>query len=972
MATKIDYQRIVEEIQNAVTSDMVVPESTINELAADYLVACEEANQRLRECTDLLRKGLRTEAIQRCEVEPNLVDLVAVLDFPERAAWCDWLRQSGRAVPPNLAVDAATELNAAYALEQSLAGLMKRHRLLALARAPIRDRITVLRRIAGADAANPIWVDDQRQYERHRQKQLQAEIEAATRAGDVTSLSTLEQELREPGWIETPGAPLLQKLIESATRLRAEQARAEMRQLEPHLTAAFADFDVELGRRLRGRWKACQMLAALPTNDPLYEVVIPVLDWLEEQDRRDQANADHAQALAELERGLDDNRSRHDLDRLYHHLVGCDRGVPDVLEKRFKERMKALALGESRRNKLLFTSVGMATVASATGIWLWIGHQLRETEAVEAVKSLHALLDEAKTMEAKDFLQGIGRDRPWLNERAEIEELRARLDGMVKAEADRRSAFAAAISAVQSAGVDRPDQAQLDEARRLATTSNEKSQILKFERMMATRRREVQDEKNQAFNARVDELRLQMEELEGDESDDLQQRLDAIKRMEREAVSLVVGDSGGAEQALVNNAKALHTRLQAMADTVSRQIDQLRMMQEIAAAVGSRSRFRDRLAEYIKRFPESKRAADFQKVLDANTSLDEKIDKWNALTADFSKLDIQHTAPAAASARIAEASVLLNDWRNDPQAPLVRARIAVLEPIARRVTNGTRIDSPLKELFRLPTMAGLKMVKTKNKGNYYVEDEPKESAKVFHVKYLKDFKLSKDTIFLKAEDLAPEKAIVEAPQTVTSREVLQEFQRLTDQHWEAVFCRMAGAIHGNADLDPVLKAQLLLQVLTVARTGSLVLDHAFAKPYQELNESAPDGTVNWLDPNDKRAAKARASAQELLDHLPDFHAAQDAAVKEYAMLRRPWPATQYRWIGLLSLTDNATWKCISQPLPEEWTADLMLLSPTGEPSVVDIQKIGAVANGHATVIGDAGAFVEGWPVYAAFVNQPVE
>ena len=969
MSTKIDYQRIVEEIQNAIAYDALMPDSTVNELAADYSVACEEANQRLRECVDLLRRGLRGEAIQRCEIDPNLLDLVAVLDFPERAAWCDWLRQSGRAAPPALSMDAAAELNVGYAVDQPLTGLMKRHRLLALARSPLRDRITVLQQIAAADAANPLWGDELRGYERHRHKQLQAEIDAAVRTGDVSSLTSLEHELRESVWTDRPPAPLLDRVAGQATRLRAQQARAELTQLEPELNAAFSDFDVDRARRLRGRWKACEMLAALPESDPLNEMVLPALDWLDEQDRRDHADADNAQALADLECGLDENQSRHDLDRFYHRLVSCERGVPEVLQRRFHERMAALALADSRRNKLLFAGLAVAALLAAGGIRLWIARQLRETEVAEAAKSLHGLLDEAKVAEAQEFLDGIGQDRHWLKERPEIDELHARLDGMVKSETDRREGFAAAISAAEAAGVDRPDRAQLDEARRLAESSKEKAEVLKFERMIATRQREAQDEKNAAFNARVDEIRVQMEELEGDHAEDLQQRSETIKRLEREAARLIVGDAGGAEAALVHNAKALHTRLVAMVDTANQQIDQMRGMNEISASVGNRSRFRSRLGEYIKRFPGSKRSADFQKVLDSNPSLDDQVEKWNALTAEFSKLDIQHITPEAASARIAEASVLANDWRNDPQSQLIRARVAALEPIARRVAGGARLDAQLKELFRLPTISGLKMVKTNEKGSYYVEAEPKPIGKALQVTFVKDFKLSKENAYLQEQDLPAKNAIVEAPQSVVGHKVLTELQHLADSHWEAAFCRMVDAVRDSPDLDPILKAQLLLQVLSVARTGSLALDHAYAKHFQELNDSAPDGTVNWLDPNDKRAPKARAAAKELLDGLPDFHTAREAAVKEYSSLRKPWPAVQYRWVGVLSLAEDGTWKCASQPLPEDWTSDLVLLSQTGEPPTIEVRKIGSAAKGHAVVNADGADLIEGWPVYASFVSH---
>jgi hypothetical protein len=378
------------------------------------------------------------------------------------------------------------------------------------------------------------------------------------------------------------------------------------------------------------------------------------------------------------------------LDRLYHHLVSCERGVPEVLERRFRERTAALALAESRRNKLLFAGVCAGALVVGAAIVLLIGLQIREGEVAEAVKSLHALLEESKVAEAQQYFDMIAGEKAWLNERPEIAEQHARLDGMVKAEADRRAAFTSAISGARAAGVDRPDRALVDEARRLATTSREKAEVLKFERLIAARQLELQDERNNAFNARVDDIRLRMERLATDYSDDPQRRLDTTKQLEREAANLAVGDAGGAEEALINNARALHTRLRALVESAGLEVDQLRRIQDINGALGNRAQFRSRLAEYIKRFPGSKRSSDFQKVLDTDTSIDDRLAKWSNLVAQFASLDLHSMTPQAASARIAEAGALLNEWRNESQAPMVRARAAALEPIARRVAEPRR------------------------------------------------------------------------------------------------------------------------------------------------------------------------------------------------------------------------------------------------------------------------------------------
>ena len=107
---------------------------------------------RLRKCGELLKAGLRSEAIQQAEMEPNLLDIVATLDFPEREIWTQFASQYGIVSPAPLPLDIAAELNEAYAIEQPLGALLARHRLLALARSPLRLRMATLREIAETDS----------------------------------------------------------------------------------------------------------------------------------------------------------------------------------------------------------------------------------------------------------------------------------------------------------------------------------------------------------------------------------------------------------------------------------------------------------------------------------------------------------------------------------------------------------------------------------------------------------------------------------------------------------------------------------------------------------------------------------------------------------------------------------------------------------------------------------------------------
>jgi hypothetical protein len=339
--------------------------------------------------------------------------------------------------------------------------LLARHRLAALARSPLPERISILRKIAEADADNLVWQEDLRTYEKHRHKQLQSEAEAAVKRNDIAVLERVEAELRDSSWSVPPNTAVVQWTAAATARLRLASAREELKALEAELNAAFADFDVERGRKLRGRWQACAAIAELARDDALAQLAGPALDWLAQQDRQDEAQAGYARALAELERALDDGAGLEDLERRYHELARYERGTPELIERRYRERIASLGLAESRRNKLWLTGIAGGMLAAAALAWFWINRQLTEAQAFETRSVLAKLIDESNLNESRKYLDALDNDRKWLRDRPEIIEQEARLSGLEMKERERAVAFRSAIDGAKAAGLDHPDKSSL-------------------------------------------------------------------------------------------------------------------------------------------------------------------------------------------------------------------------------------------------------------------------------------------------------------------------------------------------------------------------------------------------------------------------------------------------------------------------------------------------------------------------------
>src|SRR5690606_11657881 len=123
------HRQCIAEMQAAVAAPENADPDLLRDAVAEYAEACVEANSRLYVVGELLRKGLRSEAIQAAEQEPPVLELVAGLDFPELPQLCQLLQSWGMAPPPPLDWETAAQLNEAYAEQQPLEGLLKKHRL---------------------------------------------------------------------------------------------------------------------------------------------------------------------------------------------------------------------------------------------------------------------------------------------------------------------------------------------------------------------------------------------------------------------------------------------------------------------------------------------------------------------------------------------------------------------------------------------------------------------------------------------------------------------------------------------------------------------------------------------------------------------------------------------------------------------------------------------------------------------------
>ena len=230
-------------------------------------------------------------------------------------------------------LEVAANLNEAYAIEQPLATLLQRHRLLAMSRGPIKLRVETLRGLADADPENPIWDQDLRTFEEERVKELQREVPQAIAKGDAAQLSDLADELERSAWrIDRPEA-LIQQIAVARSNAVRQQGLNELRRAAQTLHDMHAAFNVEGGRRARAQWEALLANWGRYADPALLAGAAPPLDWLREQDELTEQDSRHEAAVAALEKAVAGRRSADDLHRL-HHEAQREGQVPAEIERR--------------------------------------------------------------------------------------------------------------------------------------------------------------------------------------------------------------------------------------------------------------------------------------------------------------------------------------------------------------------------------------------------------------------------------------------------------------------------------------------------------------------------------------------------------------------------------------------------------------------------------------------------------------
>jgi hypothetical protein len=358
-------KQTVESIRAFLGSKSTTVSAPLIAVAADYAQMCGDANFRLRRCADFLREGLAGEALAHAAIKPPLLDLVSDLKFRELGEWERTCAALGLARPGGLAVDAAANLIEAGRRQEPLTELLAKHRYLALARADLPTRLSVLRQLAAADPTSPCWNRQVEELTRARVANLRGDATAAIHAGDLAAVNRLLAEMNA-GTIAAP-ADLKQMLARASETLHESAAIARLRALVPQVRIAVAARSYEECREVFAKWGAVVKESRLNVPPDLRQEILPLSQWLDEMDDLRERERKFRQACGALKQALEAHAPLEQLADLYRAAGAFDLDMPPELFTAYRRATDAFRRA-ARREKLkqfLITAALLGVIAAA-------------------------------------------------------------------------------------------------------------------------------------------------------------------------------------------------------------------------------------------------------------------------------------------------------------------------------------------------------------------------------------------------------------------------------------------------------------------------------------------------------------------------------------------------------------------------------------------------------------------------------
>ena len=360
------FSNTIATIRSCIGSMDLTLTNEMREAAEVFAEACRQVNERLARCDQLLRQGLRAEAIRQAEMDPDLMDAVAELEFEGRDQWEERLTLNDLPCPPAINHKVLEQLNRAYAEEAPLAELLKRHRLQALGRVPLRERVETVRLLAKAEPNNAAWSQDVADFESARMDEMRAELIQLRTTNNWPAAQAIGAELVASKWQSFLPLELVGNVENEYKRIARLDAQQKFKTHRDLFQQAASEFNLDRCRQIRSLIERISRERQIEPDDVLLEPLRSLLEWLSEQERLAKETRQFDKACRDLTDAIKQKPDLVTVQPLYDAILKHKRGMPNEVEAAYQDYLKAIRRAHTRTTVIF-------SVALALMIGLFVG-----------------------------------------------------------------------------------------------------------------------------------------------------------------------------------------------------------------------------------------------------------------------------------------------------------------------------------------------------------------------------------------------------------------------------------------------------------------------------------------------------------------------------------------------------------------------------------------------------------------------
>ncbi len=909
-----DYQTIVENIRSLIAHYGSMGNEQLEPLAESYALACKDVNSRLLRCSQLIRSGNPSEAVRLADIEPDLLESYALLDFPERQQWSEIVRSHHLPAASPLFEELAREINDAYTTVNPLMPLLKKHRLLALARAPLSQRIPVLREIVLMEPDNLGWKSDLDAYEKTRFRDIEKEISEAIAAKNIPQMSALVHELDSQNWTVKPPEKLIAALRQTLKTESQRGALVELRQTADKLAHAVQTENAELAIKLADRWYT--QVKQLGGNVPIdlnVEVQTPLL-WVEEQrQHRDRVRDFEGQLDAfrnAIQSGLDSEKMAERYAAIEAISEEMGRTIPESITNLYRSRMESNLVRGTRRFRVFLVVLILLGLTLASGMILGIVHARNQAEIRKVATTLQGYLDRKDFETASQYVEEQKKKSERIFDAPAVADVYAELRTAIDREQERQILFRSAIEKVrETLKSGTPDQFELSKAESRAETDSEKFELKSVKDEIRNLQTEQQRRNDLALQKELDTISVSVNRLtpqKGRETDAVLLQLEELLQKALETRKLE-----GAGSTVLNSRDLLIGQLEQWVGEIKQRKESKGDITDLTQTVSNPDAYARTLQNLATKYPNLPMSRDFQTLLQEKTVWT-LVTQWNEtvkkLPRDSAKQEGETIVGKSEKVRL-----FLDEWNkksqlftNFPDKDSVESCIPYFRAIEERDNHGESILFELeKQMLRHKSRPLWLYYAAKEDARYYLPQKPREGSN----KYLADKQGTEKSI--RIPDSVPLTEIEEAPHVRFAKLAVEQIAQIDQPNgksWAETACLLLQNLQDDPKFDPFLKFILMREFITKFGAGDLSVRKGYAKHLMILEEEEADETVDWINPKSAEAAYQRKITLAVLDRLPSSESAA-AATRADVQAFRSHTISALERVGWAEKTSEGQWIC---------------------------------------------------------------